>query len=573
MVVYNSQIAEIFEKKADLLDIKGDNQFRIRAYRNAAQTINRLSTRLEEMVENNEDLTQLEGIGKDLSEKIKEIVSTGKLQQLENLKKELPAGLLEILEIEGLGPKRVKKLYQQLDIKSVNELKKAINNQKVQDLEGFGEKTALNILEGIKKLENRDQRTLLVTAERIIEPLIEFLEKDENIDQLAIAGSYRRRKETIGDFDILASSPKGKTVIDRFVNYSGVKKIISQGETKSSINLETGTQVDLRVVEKESYGAALVYFTGSKNHNIKLRNLAISQGRKVSEYGIFKNDNQIAGKTEQEVYQTLGLKFIPPELRENRGEIEAAKKNKLPNLIKEEDIQGDLQMHTTYSDGKATIEEMAEAAKNLGRKYIAITDHSAHLGITQGLNNQEVEDQIKKIKQADKIIKGIKILSSIEVDILGDGKLDLDDSILSQLDIVTASVHTKFNLPADEQTNRIIKAMDNQYVNIIGHPTGRIIGQREPYKLEMERLFKAAKERKCILEINAYPNRLDINDVYAKRAKEIGVKMAINTDAHSTEDLKYMRYGVYQARRGWLEASDVINCQPLDKLLKIIDRK
>ncbi len=573
MVVYNSQIAKIFEKKADLLDIKGENQFRIRAYRNAAQTINRLSTRLEEMVENDEDLTQLTGIGKDLSDKIKEIVSTGKLQQLEELKKEFPSGLLEMLEIEGLGPKRVKKLYQRLNIKSIADLKKAINNKQVQNLEGFGEKTALNIIEGIKKLENRSQRTLLITAQRIIEPLIEFLNQDENINRLEIAGSYRRRQETIGDFDILASSSKGRKVIKRFVNYSGVKEVISQGETKSSINLETDTQVDLRVVKNESYGAALIYFTGSKNHNIKLRSLAINQGYKLSEYGVFKNEKKAAGKTENAVYQILGLDFIPPELRENRGEIEAAKNKNLPNLVKEKDIQGDLQMHTTYSDGKATIEEMAETARSLGRKYIAITDHSAHLGITHGLNNKELKSQIGKIEKINKKIKKIKILKSIEVDILENGNLDMKDEVLSQLDIVTASVHTKFNLTAKKQTDRIIKAMDNPYVNIIGHPTGRIIGKREPYKLEMERLLQAAKERNCILEINAHPSRLDLNDVYAKRAKEIGVKIAINTDAHSPEELDYIRFGVYQARRGWLEPNNIINCLPIDELFKTIKRK
>ncbi len=573
MIIHNSQIAEIFEEKADLLDIQGANQYRIRAYRNAARLINRLSKRVQEMIDEGQDLTKLEGIGKDLAEKIKEIVETGKLKQLEKLKSEMPPGLLEILDIEGLGPKRVKKLYQELNIESVSQLQKAIKKGKVQELEGFGQKTAENIISGIEKLKNKSNRIILMRAERLIEPLVEYLKTDENAEEVVVAGSYRRRKETVGDIDILVTSPKGKQLISRFVDYEEVDEIVSQGETKSTVRLHTGLQVDLRVVEKKSYGAALIYFTGSKNHNIRLRNLAIKSGCKVSEYGVFKNKKQVAGKTEEEVYKYFDLDFIPPEIREDRGEIPAALDNNLPNLITLEDIKGDLQMHSTGSDGNNTIEEMAQTAKNLGREYIAITDHSAYLGITQGLEEKDLENQIKEIQKLNKKLDGIKILTSIEVDVLKDGSLDMDDSILSKLDIVTASVHSKFKLPADKQTDRIIKAMDNHNVNIIGHPTGRIINRRDPYKLEIERLLKAAEERNCVMEINAHPSRLDLNDIYAKAAKDIGVKIAINTDAHRTEELKYMKYGIYQARRGWIEPSDVINTYPLYKMRELIKRK
>ncbi len=573
MIIHNSEIAEIFEQKANLLDIKDDNPFRIRAYRRAAQTIRNLTGRLEEMVDKEEDLTKLDGIGKDLAEKIKEIVETGKLKQLEDLKKEIPSGLLDILAIEGLGPKRVKKLYQQLNIESVEDLKKAIKSNQVENLDGFGKKTAENITRAIGQLKGKDKRKIISEVEEIIQPLINYLKKDKNTNRAVIAGSFRRRQETIGDVDILVSSPKGKQIIDRFIKYEEVSEILSQGETKSSVKLRTGMQIDLRAVEKGSFGAALIYFTGSKSHNIELRNLAIKQGYKVSEYGIYKNGQRAGGETEKEVYQILGLDYIPPELREARGEIQAAEKKRLPNLVKLEDIAGDLQMHTTGSDGKNTIEEMAKAAKKLGRQYIAITDHSAHLGITNGLNDKQLEEQIEKIDKINKKIKGIRILKSVEVDILENGSLDIKDSVLKQLDIVTASVHTKFNLPAKKQTDRIIIAMDNKQVNIIGHPTGRIINRRPPYRLEMERLFKAAKQRNCILEINAHPSRLDLNDVYAKRAKEIGVKMAINTDAHRVEELGYLRYGVDQARRGWLEAEDIINTLPVDELEKAIARK
>lgn len=573
MIVHNSQIAEIFEQKADLLDIQGANEYRIRAYRNAARTIRRLSGRLEEMVAQDKDLTELQGIGKDLAGKIEEIVKTGKLKQLEELKKNIPVGLLKMLDIEGLGPKRVKKLYQELNISSIADLQKAIETGSVQKLEGFGEKTAQNITKALKKKEDSEKRILLVEAEKLIEPLIDYLKEDKNINQVVIAGSYRRKKETIGDFDILVTSNQGKKVIERFVNYEEVVEIISQGETKSSVKLAYGMQVDLRVVKEKSFGAALVYFTGSKAHNIRLRNLAIKKGYKVSEYGVFKNDQQVAGKTEKEVYNFFNLDYIPPELRVDRGEIRAAKKGHLPNLIKLKDIKGDLQMHTTDSDGNNSILEMAKEAKKLGHEYIAITDHSAYLGITQGLNNKELKNQIEKIDKLNAELEGIKILKSIEVDILEDGSLDMKDSVLSQLDIVTASVHIKFGLSAKKQTARIIKAMDNPRVNIIGHLTGRVIGQREPYKLEMERLLIAAKKRNCVLEINAYPTRLDLNDLYAKAAREIGVKMAINTDAHSKEELSYLRYGVFQAQRGWLEASDVINTRPLEELKELIKRK
>ncbi len=574
MKVYNSEISDIFNKVADLLEIKDDNPFRIRAYREASGLVTNQSRQIQEMVENDEDLTKLPGIGEDLAAKMKEIVETGQLEQLTKLEKELPVELTQLLDIEGLGPKRVAKLYKKLDIKSIKDLEQSLKKGEIKELEGFGEKTQENIKQAIKEYKEKGQeRTLLKIADEQIQPLVNYLNEIPEVKQVEAAGSYRRKKETIGDIDILATSTDKKTVIEKFTEYDQVEKIVSQGETKSTVKLRTGMQVDLRVVDPESYGAALLYFTGSKHHNIELRNLAIKNGWKVNEYGVFdKNDKQMAGKTEEEIYNLFDAQFIPPELREARGEIDTARQNKLPKLITLDDLKGDLQMHTTDSDGRYSLEKMAEAAKELGHEYIAVTDHSAYMGITQGLDEKGVEAQIKKVQQLNQKMDNFRILSGIEVDVIEDGSLDLADEILEKLDIVLCSVHTKFNLPRKEQTERVIRAISHPSVNILSHPTTRIINERKPIELDLEKIFQTAKEKQVAIEINAHPSRLDINDRQAKEAKDHGVKIVISTDAHRAEELKNLQYGIYQARRGWLEPKDVINAWKLNDLLEFLKK-
>jgi DNA polymerase (family 10) len=574
MKVYNSEISDIFNKVADLLEINGSNQFRIRAYREAAGLVTNQSRQIQDMIENDEDLTKLPGIGDDLAAKMKEIVETGELKQLKELEKKLPIELTQLLDIEGLGPKRVAKLYQQLDIQSMSDLEQSLDKGEIKDLEGFGEKTQENIKQALKEYQERGQaRTYLKIAEEQVQPLIQYLKEIPQVKEVEAAGSYRRKKETIGDIDILATSSDKELVIEKFTKYDQIDKIVSQGETKSTVKLRTGMQVDLRVVNPNSYGSALLYFTGSKHHNIELRNLAIKNNWKVNEYGVFdKKDKQIAGQTEEDVYDLFDAQYIPPELREARGEIDAARQNKLPKLITLDDLKGDLQMHTTDSDGRYSLEKMVEAAKEMGHQYIAITDHSAYMGITQGLDEKGVEEQIKKIKKLNEKMDSFQILSGIEVDVMEDGALDLADETLSKLDIVLCSVHTKFNLPRKEQTARVIKAISHPAVNILSHPTTRVINEREPIDIDLEKIFQIAKEKQVAIEINAHPSRLDINDRQAKEAKNRGVKIAISTDAHRAEELHNLQYGIYQARRGWLEPADVINTWGLEDLLKFLNK-
>ncbi len=573
MAVHNSEIAEIFEQVADLLDIQGANPFRIRAYRQAARTIRRLPERAEDWVKQNKDLTQLSGIGKDLAGKIKEIVKTNGLKQLEELKQEVPEGLRAIMQMEGLGPKRTKTLYQNLNIETLNDLRKAIEKDKIQELEGFGEKSQQNIKEALEKRKSGgEKRTLLHIAEEVVEPLLEYIKKANALKEAIVAGSYRRKKETVGDIDILALTKNKKNVMDHFVSYEDIIKVVNKGETKSTVKLKTGMQVDLRAIAPESKGAALLYFTGSRDHNIKLRELALEKNLKVNEYGVFKGKKQVAGKSEKEIYDYLGLQFMPPEIREQRGEIEAAKNNNLPNLITKKDIKGDLQMHTTGSDGSNSIKEMALAAKKLGYEYIAITDHTAYIGITQGFEADEVQQQLDEIDQLNKELKDFTILKSLEVDIKKDGSLDMPDKVLKKLNLVVCSIHSHFRLSIKEQTQRVLKAMDNPYFSIWSHPSARIIQQRKPIDINFEKVFKKAKDRNIFIEINAQPSRLDLNALQAKNAKEMGLKMVISTDAHSTEELKYMQYGINQARRGWLEPKDVINTYSLKNLQKLLSK-
>ena len=573
MPVQNAFIAEIFNKIADLLAIEGANQFKVRAYRNAAWTINGLTESLADMVKQGKDLTELSGIGDELAKKIQEIVKTSSLKYLKKLEMQIEPSLTDLLHINGLGPKRVNKIYHELNITTVEELKKAAKEHKIQALEGFGKKVEEKILDDLKDKTEEKNRKNLLQADDIAEPLFEYLNKNSAIEQITIAGSYRRHKETIGDLDILVTSEKPKEIIDYFVDYDQVKEVISRGTTKSTIILEADFQIDLRVVDKESYGSALLYFTGSKSHNIKLRSMAQDKKYKINEYGMFKDeDKREAGKREKEIYRLLNLEYIEPELREDRGEIQAAQNHTLPKLIKFDDIRGDLHSHTKYSDGKNTILEMAESARKRGYDYLAITEHSKSLAIANGINEDVLAKQINEIEKLNDTINNFLILKGIEVDILEDGSLDIDNSILKKLDLVVGSIHSKFNLSEKKQTERIIKAMDNKYFNILAHPTGRKIGMRKPYSLNIEKIMEAAKERHCFLEINANPIRLDLKDVYAKLAKEVGLKLTISTDAHSINELSYMKYGIWQARRGWLQKDDVINTKSWKSLKKILQR-
>ncbi len=573
MPIHNSDIERIFNEVADLLEIEGANQYRVRAYRNAARTISTMSGNVLDMVAEGEDLTELPGIGEELATKIKEIVKTGGLQQLEELHRRMPAELVDMLKIAGLGPKRVQTIYEELNVTSLDQLRHAAESEEIRKLHGLGEKTEQKIIEELERWDEREEeRTLLAVAEELVEPLLDFLRGLKSVERAEAAGSYRRKKETVGDLDILAISDAGKEVISQFVEYEDVEEIVSQGETRSTVVLRSGLQVDLRVVAEESYGAAIVYFTGSKAHNIHLRDMALDKELKVNEYGVFKGEERIAGRKEKEIYDLFDLPVIAPELREDRGEIEAAQKGELPKLITLDDIRGDLQAHTTASDGRSSLKEMVRTAQELGYDYFAITDHSAYLGVTQGLDAEELAEQIEEIERLNEEMEDINLLKSIEVDIMEDGSLDLPDEILSKLDLVVCAIHSKFDLRSDKQTERIIRAMDNPNVNILVHPTGRRINERSPYEVDMGRVMDAALERGCFLEINAQPRRLDLNDIYCKAAKERGLKLAISTDAHSTEELEFMRYGVYQAQRGWLEPKDILNARSWDEMEGLLKR-
>jgi DNA polymerase (family 10) len=572
MPVYNSDIANTFNKLADLLEIEGANQFRVRAYRNAARTISTLSNNVADMVERGEDLTQLNGIGEDLAGKIEEIVETGSLAQLEEVERRTPPELAGMLKIAGLGPKRVQHIYQELGVTNLDELEAAAKKEDIRELEGLGQKTEENILEELKKADQDAGRTLLSVAEEIVQPLVEYLKDIDGVERVQAAGSYRRKRETVGDLDILVTGENGAKIMDHFVEYEDVDKVVSKGETRSTVLLRTGIQVDVRVVAEESYGAALQYFTGSKAHSIALRNMAVDRDLKINEYGVFEGEERIAGESEEEVYAIFDLPVIPPELREDRGEIQAAQKGQLPKLVDLDDIRGDLQSHTTASDGHDTLEDMARAAKDRGYEYLAITDHSPHVAVTQGLDADGLAEQIDAIDRLNEQFHGFRILKSVEVDILEDGSFDLPDEILERLDIRICSVHSNFNLSRQEQTERIVRAMDNPNFNILAHPTGRMIRKRAPYEVDMEQVMKAALERGCFLEVNAQPDRLDLNDVYTKMAKEMGLKLAISTDAHRVDELDSMRFGVGQARRGWLEADDVLNTRSWADLKKLLKR-
>lgn len=573
MPVSNSDVTRQFNLIADLLDLQDANRFRVRSYRDAARTIESLSRNVRDMVGEGDDLTELDGIGDDLSAKIHELVESGSIDKLEELKDEVPVGLVDILRIEGLGPKKVKKLWDELGITTIDQLEQSANSHEIQDVSGFGEKTEQKIIDHIEEAKHEKIRTKLKEAEDVAEPMVDYMEEHERVDRVEVAGSYRRKKETVGDLDILVISDEGEQVAEYFVSYEDVDEVLSEGETKSSVVLKNGLQVDLRIIEEESYGAALMYFTGSKEHNVALRTIAVEEDLKINEYGVFNEDDEkVAGKTEDGIYEYFGCPYIPPEIRENRGEIQQAQEGSLPDLIELDDIRGGLHAHTSDSDGKNTLEDMAEAAREYGHDYFAVTDHSGYVSVTGGHEEEDLLDQIDRVEALNSDYDDFRLLKSCEVDIKQNGDLYFDDEILAKLDMVLVSVHRYFDLDEADQTERVIKALENPHTDVLAHPTARRIQDRDPINLDMDAVMEAALDNDSYLEINAQPDRLDLHDLHTKMAKDKGVKLTISTDAHVDRNLDFMKYGVYQARRGWLEKDDVLNTRPWSELKDFFGR-
>ena len=572
--VENFEIARIFSEVADLLELKGENYFRIRAYRNAARSISNWPKSLSDQVDVGENLPKITGIGKDLEGKVKEICKNHTLKIYEELKKEFPKELVMLLDIPNLGPKRVRLLWDHFKIKNINQLKTLALNHEIQKLPRFGIKLEKKIVEDIENLHLEQKRTPLNVAEQVVESYVQYLKsKDRNL-LIEPAGSFRRKLETVGDIDLLlVSDKKNNKIIDHFCNYDQVQKVISAGITRATVVLKSGIQVDLRLVPLKSQGSALIYFTGSKNHNIQIRKIAQSKGLKINEYGVFREDQCIAGKTEKEVYRSIGLEYIEPELRENEGEIEAASKGKLPHLIEMKDLRGDLHVHSNRSDGSLSLQEISKIAESKGYEYIALTDHSLRLKIAHGLTVKELRNELEEIDLLNDKNSKFKILKSAEIDILEDGSLDMSEELLKELDIVVCAVHSSFKLSSKKQTDRILKAIRNPFVHILAHPTGRLIQERSPYEVDIEQVIAEAKKQFCALEINSQPSRLDLNDHLIRIAKNEGVQFSISTDAHSIQEFEWMKFGIGQARRGWLEKKDAINTQTLNGLLLYLKNK
>lgn len=570
----NSEIARLFEDLADRLEISGANSFRVRAYRQAAKTIGEWPESLAAMSTTNpSQLVSIPGVGKDLADKIVVIAQTQSLPQLEEIRAQVPDGVVEMLRIPGLGPKKIAALYQELKVGSLMDLKAAVQAGQVAKLKGFGEKTAKSILEGLEQAATAGNRAYMAEAKIEADEIVASLEAIPGVGQVTAAGSLRRRKETVGDLDVLATASNATAAMDALASHRLVASVMVRGETKQSVRLKSGLQLDLRVVPEESYGAAMQYFTGSKEHNIVIRRRAQERGLKVNEYGVFRDDTAIAGRTEEDVYAALGLPWIPPELRENRGEIELAEQGKLPKLLELSDIQGDLHMHTTATDGTASISEMIAAAKHRGLKYIAITDHSKRVTMANGLDAARLREHWHEIDRVRSKVSGIEVLRGIECDILEDGTLDLDDQVLSEADWVIAVLHYGLRQPQEQIQLRLLNAIRNPHVSIIGHPSARIINQRPPVAWIPEVILQAAADNGVMMEINASYQRLDLDDVLAASARDRGIPIVISTDAHSTGGLDGMIDGVYQARRAGLTKDDVANTLPVEEFKKKIRGK
>ncbi|MFB6263051.1 MAG: DNA polymerase/3'-5' exonuclease PolX [Bradymonadaceae bacterium] len=573
MPIHNSDVAERLDEIADLLAIEEADLFRIRAYRNAARTIRSLSREVADMVESDEDLTELPDVGESIASKIRELVETGSLEQLVELESEVPVELRDILRVEGLGPKRTATLHHELGIETLDDLEAAAEAGRVRELDGFGEKTEQSILEHVDAARRAEERTLLSIAEERAGDFFDLLDGVDETNRVVIAGSFRRRKETVGDLDVLVTCDDAEPVMEAFVEFEDVDEVVSRGETRSTIVTRGDFQVDLRVVPDESYGAALHYFTGSKSHNIACRERAVERGYKLNEYGVFDadSDERLGGESEEEVYELLEMEYVEPELRENRGELEAAEEGTLPELVEYDELRGDLHAHTTASDGRNTVETMAEAAARRGLEYLAITDHSQAVSVTGGLDAAKLTDHADAIRSVDETVDGIELLTGCEVDILEDGSLDLPDDALAELDVVICAIHSGFDLDAGEQTDRIVSALENPHTAILGHPSGRMIHEREAYDVHMETVIEAAVDFGVALEIDSQPNRLDLDDVHCQRAREAGATFVVSSDAHSTDQLDYLRWGVDQARRGWLEADDILNTRSVEDVTSALE--
>jgi DNA polymerase (family 10) len=565
----NKELAYIFSRIGDALELKGESSFRIIAYRKAARILEDLTEDIEVLAEKGK-LREIPGVGEGIAKKIEEYLKTGKMKKYEEALSGIPEGLLELLEIQNLGARTIHLAYKELGVKDLQDLKRVIEDGSLAKLFGMGEKKVENIKKGIEIYEQAHERIPIYEALTIVEDVIEYLKNAPGISQISPAGSLRRMKETVGDIDILATGKNGREIIEFFTRYPNVDRVLASGKTKGSIMVKTEKgkkQVDLRIVEENSYGAALQYFTGSKAHNIRLRSMAKDKGLKISEYGVFRGEEKIAGTTEEDIYKILNLPWIPPEIREDRGEIESALKNQLPDLVNYHDIKGDLHVHSNYSDGHSTIEEIVEHAKLLGYEYIAICDHSQSVKYAHGLTEDRLKRQIEEIEKLNEKITGIKILKGIEVDILPDGKLDFSNELLKQLDYVVASIHIGFK---KNVTERMLSALENPYVHTLAHPTGRLISKREGYDVNLDKVFEAALKNNKFLELNAYYDRLDLNEINLRKAKEMGIKITIGTDAHHIGGMRMMRFGVGIARRGWLEKKDVLNCLPYSELKKVL---
>jgi len=569
----NKELSKIFYQIADFLEMD-EIAFKPYAYRKAAESLSNLKEDIFDIYKNggNKSLQEIEGVGKNIADHIEEYLKTEKIKIYQQYKKRLPLKMDELSRVEGMGPRKLKILYEKLKIKNLKDLEKAARSGKIAPLFGFGKKTEKNILQGIEFQKNNKGRMLLGEILPQAENIVEKLKNLKEVKQISLAGSLRRKKETIGDVDILVVSKKPKVVMDFFVSLDDIEKVWANGPTKSSIRVKAGFDIDLRIISEKSYGSALQYFTGSKEHNIATRKIAIEKGLKLSEYGLFKNEKYIAGKTEKEIYKNLGMQWVSPEIREDQGELEASFDNKLPELVELKDIKGDLHCHSDWNGGKNSIEEMAQEAIKMGYEYIGISDHTKFLRIENGLDEKKLLQQIAKIKELNKKFQisnfKFQILSGCEANILNDGSIDIKDEVLEKLDYVIAGIHSNLKMPKKEMTERLIKAMKNKNVDIVSHPTGRILNKRDEYQLDFDKILQTVKETGTILEINSSPDRLDLNSLNIRRAKESGIKMIINTDAHQKEQLTQIKFGVFQARRGWAEKSDIINTNSVEKLLK-----
>jgi DNA polymerase (family 10) len=563
----NKELADLFEKMADILEFKGENPFKISAYRKASRIIGDLTEDIEEIAERGE-LKNIPGIGEGMAQKIVEYLKTGRVSKFEEVRKGVSDELIAIMDIPGMGPKTLSMLHKEKGISNLSQLEKALEDGSLLGLFGIGEKKIENIKRGIQLLKQSQGRMNLGIAFPVAKRIVETLRQKAGSKKIEWAGSLRRMKENIGDIDILATGPNKEKIIHTFTHLPEVKEVLASGETKASVIVEGGTQIDLRVVEEDSYGAALQYFTGSKGHNIHLRGIAKAKGLKINEYGVFKGKKKIGGIEEKDVYRSLGMDWIEPELREDRGEIEAAQKKGLPKLIQESEIKGDLHVHSKWSDGTSSIEEIAKAAQKMGYQYVAICDHTKSLKIAHGLDETRLLKQIEEIDRLNEKLKGFQVLKGTEVDILTDGKLDLSEKILEKLDLVVAAIHSGFKQDKVKMTKRIIQALENPHLDILAHPSGRLLGARDPYEVEIDELMEAAKKYGKALEINAYFERLDLNDIHCRKAKEMGIRVGIGTDSHHLDQMWMMSLGVAVARRGWLETKDVLNTLSLKEILK-----